>query len=120
MEDSLLLTILQEQTKLGTRTEQQLEEMHKRLFGNGQPGILDRINTKIDDVAKEAASVKDSTSKEAAIIKEHLENRINQIDTSRKLDRMWLAGACAVLILEGTLVAFYFKYLSGLLHNLVK
>jgi hypothetical protein len=109
MDDSLLLTILQEQTKVATRTEQKVDDLNKRLFGNGQPGTIQVIHE---------ATVK--TNNDLLEAKEALGDRISEVDAAHRLDRKWLAGALAVIVLEGTAAAFYFKYLYSVFHAWLK
>jgi hypothetical protein len=127
MDDSLLLTILQEQTKVATRTEQKVDDMNKRLFGNGQPGVIQTIynNTKETQAELEKHSVSDLAvaaehKKALTEVKDDLVQKISAIVSDRKSDRRWLAGAGFILAGEITAVAFYFKYIQGVFHSILK
>lgn len=108
MEDSLL-TILQEQTRVATRTETKVDDLNKRLFGNGQPGVIQKIHEAVK--ANEENSVK---------VHDELQARITSVDTAYKMDRRWLAGAIAMLAFEGMLLIFALKYISSILSVLDK
>lgn len=46
MEDSVLFTFMKEQAESTARIEQSMTDMNRRLFGNGQPGILQYLGNK--------------------------------------------------------------------------
>lgn len=112
MDDKTLLDFMQKQTELTARIDQRVEDLHGRLFGNGQPGILRHISDMAD-------SAKDETVR----VRSELGTRINTLESYRKLDRRWLAGALAVLGAEGTALGIYSHYIAGkvaAIVNLVK
>ena len=39
------------------RLEQKLDDMHNRLFGNGQPGAIQYLNGEVKDLSKRVGSV---------------------------------------------------------------
>jgi uncharacterized protein Yka (UPF0111/DUF47 family) len=98
--DDNLLNILQKQNEVATRTEQKVDDLHNRLFGNGQPGTIQNIEK----------SIKEHEDKDDKI-QNALLQKVSGLEISRKLDRRWLAGVCAVISLEGVVIGFYFQYI---------
>lgn len=86
-----------------TRIETILTENTKRLFGgDGQIGALPYIMQKAEQNATEA-------EKHRATI----ETRTSSLETWKKTSLAWIAGAVAVLTLEGTALAFYFNSVAA-------
>lgn len=80
------------------RIEQSLQDMNSRLFGApGQVGALTYIAQQHKEHAVEVAQ--DS---------EELGTRVAKLETWKLGTLKWIAGAVAVLTLEGSAVAFYF------------
>ena len=86
-----------------TRVQTLLEENSKRLFGgDGQVGALPFIMQKAEQNANEAATHR-----------EKIEKRTGALETWKKTSLAWIAGAVAVLTLEGTALAFYFNSIAN-------
>lgn len=74
------------------RTEQMLKDMNGRLFGgDGQSGVLPKLYENVREVEK----------------------RTGALESWKKSSRAWVAGAAAVLTLQGTALAFYFQHVAG-------
>lgn len=102
MDDSVLINFMNKQTEITSQTNQRVEDMHTRLFGNGQPGALKYLA----DAAHEA-------KEEAAKVRTELDSRVDKLEKFRIGDRRWVAGALAVLGTEGAGLGIYFHYLFG-------
>ena len=86
-----------------TRVQTLLEENTKRLFGgDGGEGALPFIMRTQKENAK--------TAEERC---EKVETRAASLEGWRKSSLAWIAGAVAVLTLEGTALAFYFNSVAN-------
>jgi len=85
------------------------EDMNRRLFGgDGQNGALDYIVTKVEESSKE------SIRQIAAI-----SDRTVVLEKWRGNSRAWIAGAVAVLGLEGTALGLYLNHITSHVLTLV-
>jgi hypothetical protein len=85
------------------------EDMNRRLFGgDGQKGALDYIVTKVEESSKE------SIRQIAAV-----SDRTVVLEKWRGNSRAWIAGAVAVLGLEGTALGLYFNHIASHVSTLV-
>jgi hypothetical protein len=90
-------------TESMARVETLVAETNKRLFGgDGQEGALPYIMRQSEETKKE------QSERHAA-----LEKRTGKLETWRTGTIKWVAGAIAVLALEGSALALYFQHLSG-------
>lgn len=90
------------------RISQSQTDMSQRLFGGtNQKGALDYIVTKVEESSKESIRrIDDITSRTGAL------------ETWKKTSRSWVAGAVAILTLEGTALGFYFTKIASHVQNL--
>lgn len=83
---------------IATMTQAQ-QDMTRRMFGgDGQKGAIDYIAESIADQRK--------TTGEIAV-------RVGTLETWRTGSIKWVAGAVAVLALEGTALGLYFSKIAG-------
>jgi hypothetical protein len=87
---------LSDQGKVLARLEQGQQDLHTRLFGGGQPGVIQYLA---------AADTKAAT--------DHLELKatVDSILTQRTGDKRWLRGVLWLGASEVAFIGFYFKYL---------
>lgn len=102
MDEALLTEFMLKQSETTGAIAKQVDDMHTRLFGNGQPGALQNLETAI---AKTNGGMVET--------KEKLSARIDKIEGYRNGDKKWLAGAFAVIGTEGAALGFYFHYLAA-------
>jgi hypothetical protein len=85
------------------RIQQAQEDMNGRLFGGpNQRGALDYIVAKVEESSKE--SIRQIKA---------VEERTDVLESWRGTSRAWLAGAVAVLGLEGTALGLYFSKIAS-------
>jgi hypothetical protein len=85
------------------RTEQMLKDMNARLFGgDGQQGALPFIMQEAKIAAQEHS---DRFTK--------IEKRTGKLEGWKKSSLAWVAGAVAVLTLEGSALARYFQHIAS-------
>ena len=90
-------------TEAIARMAQAQEDMNTRLFGNAaQQGVLPHLIAKIDESSKE--QLRQVTA---------VANRTTVLENWRGASRAWLAGAVAVLTLEGTALGLYFSKIAS-------
>ena|ERR1700674_3899444 len=112
MEDRILIDFIQKQTDVTAAIKQRVDDMHHQLFGNGRAGTLQHLETIALSAKEEAAQAAAAGLAAAVQVKAELNDRVMTLESYRKLDRRWLAGALAVLGVEGGALGFYFKYMA--------
>jgi hypothetical protein len=84
--------------------------MNERLFGGpNRKGALDYLVSKVEEASKE--SIRQITV---------VADRTTALESWRGTSRAWLAGAVAVLGLEGTALGLFFQHLSSKAHIITK
>lgn len=97
-------------TEAIARFTQAQEDMSARLFGGPtQKGMLPYM---IDTAT--------TTAKELRGQIEIVEHRTTALESWRGTSRSWLAGAVAILSLEGTALGLFFQHLSSKAHIITK
>jgi hypothetical protein len=90
-------------TESMTRVETLLAENSRRLFGgDGQQGALPFIMQEVKQNAEKAEERCEA-----------VEKRAGSLESWKKTSLAWVAGAIAVLTLEGSALALYFQHLTN-------
>lgn len=90
------------------RIEEALDQMNTRLFGGpGQQGALHYIT----EQQKEAAATVEKETKA-------LDVRVGSLERWKLGSRRWIAGAVAVLALEGSALAMYFNHIASTVQHI--
>jgi hypothetical protein len=90
-------------TESMTRVETLLAENSRRLFGgDGQQGALPYMMQKVE-----------KTAEEQNVRFGKIEKRAGSLEGWKRASLAWIAGAIAVLTLEGSALALYFQHLTN-------
>jgi len=96
-------------TETLAKIQQAQDDMRGRLFGGpNQRGALDYIVAKVEETSKE--------SLHQIIL---IDDRTSRLESWKGTSRAWLAGAVAVLGLEGTCLGLYFSKVVSHVSNAV-
>lgn len=98
MEDAVLIKFMTEQSNSVGAIKMQLDDMSKRLFGNGQPGVLHYLAEQTKELATKTTESVSGVDK-----------RVLALENGRTMARRWLAGAVAVITAEATIIGVFFK-----------
>jgi hypothetical protein len=101
--DEVLLQFMQQTTAVVTASATKIESMEKRLFGNGQPGIIEKLYEHGERLASEHAAKMEATAQVVA-----------KMQATRKTEKKAAAVVCSVLGAEGAFIGWLIQHYAAL------